>query len=60
MQATIVNQTEDSLTVKWESSDGFGNITFTWNGARYELDSEYLSIETVIRIIQALPKLKDK
>lgn len=50
----LINIDEGTDVIEWEAgNEEFGRITFTYNGdGKYSLDSEYLSLESIIKIIK--------
>jgi len=57
MQARIVAQTHEFLRIEWEEeSTGFGQLDLTWDESKgkYELDSELMGIDFIIKIFKAL------
>ncbi len=57
MESIIQKQTNEILIINWtDSSKGFGQLTLKWDGEKQEyiLDSENMSIETVLKIFKAL------
>lgn len=57
--AEVTHQTENITLIEWSADTGFGQLTIEYNGSGgYVFDAEYLSIESVIKIIQALETFK--
>jgi len=57
MEAKIFNQTKDSAIIRWsDDSLGYGELTMHWNKemGRLVMDTEMMSVPTVIKIIKAL------
>lgn len=57
IEATIVKQDNNSMNIYWISQKGYtGHVDLRWddNINRIIVDSEYLSIKTVIEIIKKL------
>lgn len=56
MKVDIIERTKTFLRVKWSCEEkGFGEISIRAAKDGYlEVDAEYLSIETVIKIIKAI------
>ena len=54
-KAEIVYKNDNTTTIEWSADTGFGQLTIEYKGSgRYEIDAEYLSIESVIKIIKNL------
>ena len=57
--ARIIKKTEDHLHISWKDSElGYGEMNLKWDSILQVtiLDSEALGFDSIIRIIQALPK----
>lgn len=56
MKAQIVKQTLNRMLISWEDPiKGFGKVSIKYDKqGRYIIDTEYLSIETLLKIIFAL------
>ena len=56
MESKIIKKTENLLVISWDKEDvGFGQLTMKWNDQlrSFELDSEFMGIDTVIEIFKA-------
>jgi hypothetical protein len=54
--AKIVYKDNNTTTIEWIADTGFGHLSIEYNkNGRYTIDAEYLSIDTVIKIIKAIP-----
>lgn len=52
-KAELIETDFSEYAIEWEGNNGFGTITILdENNGYYRLDSEALSIETVIKIMQ--------
>ncbi len=53
-EAKLIESLEKGdFKVEWSGNNGFGELTFKYNKkGGYELDSEYLSVPTIIKILQ--------
>ena len=58
--AHITKLTKNLMIVKWSHPDkGFGELTIEYDEkGRYVVDAEYMSITSVVQIIQAIPPLE--
>jgi hypothetical protein len=56
MEALIIHKDKNKLSVEWQDDEkGFGVITLEYiSDGKYILDSEFMSIDTVISIFKAL------
>jgi hypothetical protein len=53
--AKVVYKDDNTTIIKWSADTGFGQLTIEYNGrGGYCIDAEYLSIESVIKIMQKL------
>ena len=52
----IVYKDDNTTTIEWSADTGFGHLSIEYNeNGRYTIDAEYLSIDSVIKIIKAIP-----
>lgn len=59
MNATVLEKTKERMVINWHCEKGYGLLTMVYDGqGGYNIDAEYMSIDTVISIIQAV-KLTD-
>lgn len=57
MEIKIIDRTEDQIIIEWSLFEGaeFGVVTIKSNGkGGFIIDSEYISIETLIKIIKMI------
>ena len=55
MKTSIIIKTEDYLKIRWEDEkEGFGELIIKWNGKEFIIDSEYMGIDFVIKILKNL------
>lgn len=56
MKAEIVKQTKDLVIINWESEEaGFGQLTIEYNNdGTYTIESEYMGIPTIIKILKSV------
>ena len=55
MEANLIKTGTTSI-IQWEDENQFGEITFKWDApnCKYIVDSEMLSVETIIKIIKSI------
>lgn len=57
MEAKIINKTKETLIIQWSDNNiGYGVLSVNWDQelGKYVLDSEYTSLDTVLKIIKSL------
>jgi len=56
MKAKLNKIDNDNAIVNWSDDEQFGNITFRFENNNYIVDTELLGLESLIKIIKALPE----
>lgn len=52
--AELENRDENTHIITWTGTIGYGQLTFKWIDNKYILDSEMLSFDKIVKIIQKL------
>ena len=58
MEAHIIFNDDKNTKIKWSCPEkGFGELTFKYqDNGKYEVDAEFRGFDTIVEILQALPK----
>ena len=52
-KAEIVLKDENYIKIEWDADIGFGQLSLKYNdNGKYTLDSEYLSIDSILKILK--------
>jgi len=55
MESRVVKKTDEVVVIEWSGSTGGGILTLIYNGkGGYNVDAEYVSVETLFEIIKSV------
>ena len=59
MEAKIIKKDKNNAIIEWCGAIGFGQLTIKYIGnGRYEIDGEYVGMETLISIMSSINSIK--